>query len=93
MVRAVHPRDLPKILALIEAASREGYGKRLQPAAALLRRVVGICCYVVAGMAKDIPLGTVFRGGLWYIPAYIISIIVLMLSPYWTVFVFSNLVR
>jgi hypothetical protein len=44
-------------------------------------------------MAKDIPLGTVFRGGLWYIPAYIISIIVLMLSPYWTVFVFSNLVR
>jgi tripartite ATP-independent transporter DctM subunit len=54
---------------------------------------IGICCYVVAGMAKDIPLGTVFRGGLWYIPAYILSIIVLMLSPYWTVFVFSNLVR
>ena len=23
---------------------------------------IGICCYVVAGMAKDIPLGTVFRG-------------------------------
>jgi TRAP-type C4-dicarboxylate transport system permease large subunit len=54
---------------------------------------IGICCYVVAGMARDIPLGTVFRGGLWYIPAYILSIIVLMLSPYWTVFVFSNLVR
>jgi C4-dicarboxylate transporter, DctM subunit len=54
---------------------------------------IGICCYVVAGMAKDIPLGTVFRGGLWYIPSYIISIILLMASPYWTVLVLSNLVR
>ena len=54
---------------------------------------IGICCYVVAGMAKDIPLGTVFRGGLYYIPSYIISIILLMLSPYWTVLVLSNLVR
>ena len=54
---------------------------------------IGICCYVVAGMAKDIPLATVFRGGLYYIPSYIIAIILLMLSPYWTVLVFSNLVR
>ncbi len=54
---------------------------------------IGICCYVVAGMAKDIPLSTVFRGGLYYIPSYIISIILLMASPYWTVLVLSNLVR
>jgi tripartite ATP-independent transporter DctM subunit len=54
---------------------------------------IGICCYVVAGMAKDIPLSTVFRGGLYYIPSYIIAIILLMLSPYWTVLVFSALVR
>ncbi|MDQ1335777.1 MAG: hypothetical protein QG552_2727 [Thermodesulfobacteriota bacterium] len=54
---------------------------------------IGICCYVVAGMAKDIPIGTVFRGAMYYIPSYIISIIVLMLSPYWTVIVLSNLVR
>ncbi|RPI77747.1 MAG: TRAP transporter large permease [Desulfobacteraceae bacterium] len=54
---------------------------------------IGICCYVVAGMSKDIPLGTVFRGGLYYIPAYIISIILLMLWPYATVLVLSNLVR
>lgn len=53
---------------------------------------IGICCYVVAGMAKDIPIGTVFRGGMYYIPAYIISIILLMLSPYWTVTILSNLV-
>lgn len=54
---------------------------------------IGICCYVVAGMAKDIPLGTVFRGGLYYIPSYIISIIILMLFPWATVMILSDLVR
>lgn len=54
---------------------------------------IGICCYVVAGMAKDIPLGTVFKGSLYYIPSYILSIIFLMLFPYWTVMVLSDLVR
>ncbi len=54
---------------------------------------IGICCYVVAGMAKDIPLGTVFRGAFYYIPAYLFSITLLMLAPYWTVLVLSNLVN
>ncbi|OPY71985.1 MAG: Sialic acid TRAP transporter permease protein SiaT [Syntrophorhabdus sp. PtaU1.Bin002] len=54
---------------------------------------IGICCYVVSGMAKDIPLGTVFRGSLYYIPSYIISIAVLTLFPYATVLILSNLVR
>jgi hypothetical protein len=44
-------------------------------------------------MAKDIPLGTVFRGAFYYIPSYLISMIILMISPYWTVLVLSNLVR
>jgi len=54
---------------------------------------IGICCYVVAGMAKDIPLATVFRGGLYYIPSYVIAIVLLMISPYWTVLVLSDLIR
>lgn len=54
---------------------------------------VGICCYVVAAMADNIPLGTVFRGAVYYLPAYIISIIILMLWPYWTVMVLSDLVK
>lgn len=54
---------------------------------------IGICCYVVAAMSKEIPLSTVFRGGFYYIPAYIISVIILMLAPYATVLVLSNLVR
>jgi len=53
---------------------------------------IGICCYVVAGMS-DIPLGTVFRGGFYYVPSYIVSIIILMISPYWTVLVLSELVK
>jgi len=54
---------------------------------------VGICSYIVHGMARDIPLTTVFRGGLYYIPAYLLAIAVLMASPYWTVMVLANLVR
>ncbi len=54
---------------------------------------IGICCYVVAGMSDDIPISTVFKGALYYIPAYIIAIIILMLSPYWTVMVLSDLVK
>ena len=53
---------------------------------------IGICCYVVSGMS-GIPLGTVFRSALYYIPSYIVSIVILMASPYWTVLVLSNLVK
>jgi TRAP-type C4-dicarboxylate transport system permease large subunit len=54
---------------------------------------IGICCYVVAGMAKDIPIGTVFRGGSYFLPTYIIADIIMILFPYGTVLVLSNLVR
>jgi len=50
------------------------------------------CCYVVSGMS-GIPLGTVFRSGLYYIPSYIVSIVVLMASPYWTVLCLADLVK
>lgn len=54
---------------------------------------VGLCCYVVAGMARDIPLATVFKGSFYYIPSYIISILLLLLFPYGTVLVLSNMVK
>ncbi len=53
---------------------------------------IGICCYVVSGMS-DIPLATVFKGGIYYIPSYILAIIILMLFPYGTVMVLSDLVK
>ncbi|MBW2637295.1 MAG: TRAP transporter large permease subunit, partial [Deltaproteobacteria bacterium] len=42
---------------------------------------VGATTYVVAGMAKDVGLGGVFRGVLYFLPAYILCIILLMLFP------------
>lgn len=42
---------------------------------------VGICAYIVAGMAKDIPLSTVFKGVLWFIPAYVVTMAVMIIFP------------
>ena len=54
---------------------------------------VGICCFVVAGMNKDIPMEQVFKGAMYYLPAYIITMVVMILFPYLTVLMLSNLVR
>ena len=42
---------------------------------------VGVNAYVVAGMAKDISLKTVFKGVAYFLPTYIICIILLELFP------------
>ncbi len=53
---------------------------------------VGATTYVVAGMAKNVPLKDVFRGVMYFLPAYIICIIVLMIFPAIITW-FPNLVR
>jgi tripartite ATP-independent transporter DctM subunit len=53
---------------------------------------VGICAYVVAGMAKDIPLAVVFKGVLWFIPAYVVTIAIMILFPQIALFL-PSLVR
>ena len=42
---------------------------------------VGATTYVVGGMAKDVPLEDVFKGVAYFLPAYILSIVILMLFP------------
>jgi len=42
---------------------------------------VGATTYVVGGMAKDVPLEKVFKGVVYFLPAYIICIILMMLFP------------
>jgi TRAP-type C4-dicarboxylate transport system permease large subunit len=42
---------------------------------------VGICAYVVAGMSGDIPLAKVFRGVIWFLPVYVITLILLIIWP------------
>jgi len=42
---------------------------------------VGATTYVVGGMAKDIPLEAVFKGVTYFLPAYLLCVICLMLFP------------
>ncbi len=42
---------------------------------------VGATTYVVGGMAKDIPLEDVFKGVGYFLPAYILCVILLMVFP------------
>jgi tripartite ATP-independent transporter DctM subunit len=42
---------------------------------------VGATTYVVGGMAKDVRLEDVFKGVAWFLPAYILCLILLMVFP------------
>ena len=42
---------------------------------------VGATTYVVGGMAKDVPLQDVFKGVAYFLPAYLICILILMIFP------------
>ncbi len=54
---------------------------------------IGICCFVVAGMAKDTTVEQVFKGTLYYIPAYLITLALMFLAPGWTVGLLASLVN
>ena len=42
---------------------------------------VGATTYVVGGMAKNVPLERVFQGVAYFLPAYILCVILMMLFP------------
>jgi len=42
---------------------------------------VGVCSYIVSGLSKDISLYTVFKGVMYFLPAYIVVILLLILFP------------
>jgi TRAP-type C4-dicarboxylate transport system permease large subunit len=42
---------------------------------------VGVCAYIVSGLAPDIPLHTVFKGVMYFLPAYFVCIALLILFP------------
>lgn len=48
---------------------------------------VGVCAYVVASSSLDIPLPSIFRGIVHYIPAYIGILVLLTLLPGLTTFI------
>ncbi len=53
---------------------------------------VGATTYVVAGMAEDITLEEVFKGVVFFLPAYIICVMILMMFPEIVVFL-PNLIQ
>lgn len=53
---------------------------------------VGATTYVVGAMAKDVPLGRVFKGVTYFLPAYIVCVVILMLFPALVTFL-PNLIR
>jgi C4-dicarboxylate transporter DctM subunit len=53
---------------------------------------VGICAYVVSGMSGNIPLSTVFKGVLWFLPAYAVTMAVMIIFPQIALFL-PSLVR
>lgn len=53
---------------------------------------VGISAYIVSGMAKEIPLSTVFKGVVWFIPSYIITLVVIEIFPQIVTF-FADLIK
>ncbi len=42
---------------------------------------VGINTYIVAGMAGNVRLTTVFRGVIWFLPAFVLTVLLLFLFP------------
>ena len=42
---------------------------------------VGINCYIMAGMAKDIPLTTIFRGAVPFVVALLVTIALVTIFP------------
>jgi TRAP-type C4-dicarboxylate transport system permease large subunit len=42
---------------------------------------VGMCCYVMAGVAKDVPLATIFRGTAPFIVGLLLAVLITILVP------------
>lgn len=47
----------------------------------LITPPVGVSAYVIKGVAPDVPLGTIFRGAITFLPAMVICVIILMAFP------------
>jgi tripartite ATP-independent transporter DctM subunit len=53
---------------------------------------IGICCFVIAGMNKDIKVDEAFHGAMYYLPAYVLTAIVVLFAPRLTVLMLAHLV-
>lgn len=42
---------------------------------------VGLACFILAGIAKDVPLGTIYRGAVPYIITILVMIAIIVFWP------------
>jgi len=42
---------------------------------------VGVNLYVVKNLRPDIPIATIMKGAMWFVPAYILVIVLLIAIP------------
>lgn len=42
---------------------------------------VGMCCYVISGVCRDVPLKNVFRGAVMFVPAILLCAVLLTVFP------------
>lgn len=47
----------------------------------LITPPVGLNCYVIAGIDRDTPLPTVFRGAMWFVAMEVVTITLLLFFP------------
>lgn len=47
----------------------------------LLTPPVGMCCYVMAGVAKNIPLSTIFKGSFYFIIGLLVAVVIVVAFP------------
>ena len=48
---------------------------------------VGINAFIIAGIAKDVPLGKVFRGLVPFILALVVAVVIVLLFPQLSLFI------
>ena len=54
---------------------------------------VGVSSFIVAGMSKDTSAAQVFKGSLFFLPAYAFAFLILVLFPNGMVGAIANLVK
>jgi len=42
---------------------------------------VGVNLYIVKGLRPEIPIATIMRGSMWFFPAYVVTIALLIAIP------------
>jgi tripartite ATP-independent transporter DctM subunit len=47
----------------------------------LITPPVGMCCYVMAGVAKDVPLQKIFKGAMPFLAALVVTLILVVIFP------------